>query len=184
MKKKLFLLSVMFFTVYNASFATVNQKLENINIQTVDSALLKQINLIKSQYKDIETNLKSYKKTVATIDGEEGSEASEVVKYFDNKLVKKIKVSSSGETGNLVEEYLFWEGKLIFYYSGESKYNMPVNAISNTRNIKVAGKIEKRYYFNNGSIIKYITTPSANISLRMLTKISTDIQNESKTLLR
>src|ERR1700761_1505761 len=127
MKKSLFFFSMIFFIVYNISFVKGNLKLENVNIQTVDSTLVKQINLIKIQYNDIETNLKSYKKTVANIDEEEGGEGSEVVKYTDNKLTKKIKVSSMGETGNLVEEYFFFEGKLIFYHSVESKYNMPVN---------------------------------------------------------
>ena len=60
---------------------------------------------------------------------------------------------------------------------------MPVNAISNPQNIRVVSKIEKRYYFNNRSIIKYITSPSTNISLHNLAKISQDIQNELKSLL-
>jgi hypothetical protein len=108
------------------------------------------VNFIKSQYAEINRNLKSYRREIKT-DPVETTEGNEVSLYFSGKEIKKIEAIYYGESGKLIEEYYFFNRELIFFYSADSHYIVPINVNASG---KVASVKEERYYFKNGRIFK------------------------------
>jgi len=63
--------------------------------------------------------------------------------------VMKMVATFFGETGKAVEEYYFWNGKLIFVFSVDNRYDKPLSG-------KVARKTEGRFYFKDDKLIKWL----------------------------
>jgi hypothetical protein len=107
------------------------------------------INFIKTQYAEINKNLKSYRRLIKT-DTVETNEGNEVVLFFSGTEIKKITSSYYGETGKKVNEYYFFNKKLIFNYTADYHYTVPISV--NSRG-KVASVKEGRYYFKNAKYL-------------------------------
>lgn len=138
------------------------------------------INFIKAQYADINATLKSDKKEVKE-DTIESTDGNEVALYFKADTIKKISVVYYGETGKALEEYYFFNKKLIFYYSVEYRYDVPIYV--NNGNVKIASKKEKRYYLNDDKIFLVKYSPRETISPAGFTKLSIETRKEADRLL-
>jgi len=113
---------------------------------TVDTA---KISFIKSQFAEINKNLKSYKKVEKT-DTIESTEGNEVLLYYKGNEIKKVAVTYYGETGKAIQEYYFFDKKLIFCYCVDYHYNRPFTVKGGG---KIASTTEERFYLDNGKIL-------------------------------
>jgi len=77
------------------------------------------------------------------------AEGGELVAYFHGPSVMKMVANFFGETGRSLEEYYFWNGQLIFELQTENRYDKPLSG-------KVVSKIEKRFYFKEDKMIRWI----------------------------
>src|ERR1700733_16186912 len=77
-----------------------------------NSADTAQVNFIKTQYTEINKNLKFYRKVVKT-DTAETTEGNEIRLYFNGDEIKKIEALYYGETGKVLNEYYFFNKKLM-----------------------------------------------------------------------
>jgi hypothetical protein len=113
---------------------------------TVDTA---KINFIKTQYADINKNLKSYKRIEKT-DTAETTEGNEVLLYYKGNEIKKIAAIYYGETGKALQEYYFYDKKLIFCYFADYRYDIPIYV--NNGKVKIVSPEEKRCYLDDGKL--------------------------------
>ena len=137
------------------------------------------VNFIKAQFTAINANLKSYKKVVKE-DTAQTTEGNEVRLYFKGDTIKKIVAEYYGETGKSLEEYYFFNKKLIFYYFREDHYKVPIYVNSS---VKIASTKETRYYLSNGKIFLVKLTPKATVSSFEYNKLSVETQKEAGRLL-
>ena len=77
------------------------------------------------------------------------------------------------------DEYYFSKDQLIFYYVSDEHYKVPMNVDAH---IVIASKDEKRYYFYNGSIIKYAHKAGKGPWFTDLKKSGEEILKETKRL--
>jgi len=140
------------------------------------SADTAKVNFIKTEYAEINKNLKSYKKIEKT-DTAETTEGNEVLLYYKGNEIKKIAAAYYGETGKALYEYYYSNKKLIFCYFADYHYNKPFN-------IKGGGKItstaEERFYLDNDKILMVKKRPSKS---DYFGEFPTDPQKEAKRLL-
>jgi hypothetical protein len=140
---------------------------------TVDTA---KMNFIKTQFAEINKNLKSYKRIEKT-DTAETTEGNEVLLYYKGSEMKKIAANYYGETGKALQEYYFFNKKLIFCYCVDYHYNKPFT-------IKGGGKItsttEERFYLDNDKILMVKKWPSVS---EYFSEFPTDPRKEAKRLL-
>ena len=137
------------------------------------------INFIRAQFALINKNIKSYKK-VDKEDTAETTEGNEVDLYYSRDTIKKISAEYFGETGKSLEEYYFYNNKLIFYYSLATHYKLPFYL---TKNPLIASKNEERYYFNNGAIVKYIYSQGKKIPANEANKTGIETLKEANRLM-
>jgi hypothetical protein len=138
-----------------------------------------QVNFIKTQYTEINNNLKSYRKVVKT-DTVETTEGNEIRLYFSGDEIKKIEALYYGETGKALTEYYFFNKKLMFCYLAEYKYDVSINA-SNGK-VKIISTKEKRYYFKNGIIFLVKLKPSISTKADM-NNLTISTRKESQRLM-
>jgi len=130
------------------------------------------INFIKTQFAEINKNLKSYKKIEKT-DTAETTEGNEVLLYYKGNEIKKITATYYGETGKALQEYYFFNKKLIFCYFVDYHYNKPFTVKGGG---KIASTTEERFYVDNDKILMVKKRPSKSV-------YPTDPQKEAKRLL-
>jgi hypothetical protein len=114
------------------------------------------INFIKTQYAEINKNLKSYKKIEKT-DTAETTEGNEVLLYYKGNEIKKIATTYYGETGKALYEYYFFNKKLIFCYFVDYHYNKPFYI---TGGGKITSTTEERFYLDNDKVLMVKKRPS------------------------
>ena len=107
------------------------------------------INFIKTQYAEINRNLNLYKKVVKT-DTTETTEGNEILLYYNGSEIKKITVTYYGETGKVLDEFYFFNNKLIFCYCTDYHYDASIN--STKGKVKVVSTTEERFYLHDGKI--------------------------------
>jgi len=106
------------------------------------------IDTIRQHYANINKSVPLYRRVKKNLSGFSG-EGGELVAYFHGPSVMKMVATFFGETGKAVEEYYFWNGKLIFVFSVDNRYDKPLSG-------KVARKTEGRFYFKDDKLIKWL----------------------------
>lgn len=103
---------------------------------------------IRQHYTDINRQVPTYKKVKKNLFGF-SAEGGTLIAYFHGPSIMKMTAVYFGETGRTSEEYYYWNGKLIFVFQKEDRYDKPLSG-------KVASSKENRYYFDNDKLIKWI----------------------------
>ena len=134
------------------------------------------INFIKTQFAEINKNLKSYKRIEKT-DTTETTERNEVLLYYKGKDIKRITATYYGETGKALQEYYFFDKKLIFCYCIDYHYNMPFTVKGGG---KIASTTEERFYLDNDKILMVKKRPTKS---EYFSEFPTDPQKEAKRLM-
>lgn len=106
------------------------------------------IETIRQHYASINKNVPLYRRVKKNLSGFSG-EGGELLAYFHGPSVMKMVATFFGETGKAVEEYYFWNGKLIFVFSTDNRYDRPLSG-------KIVKKTEGRFYFKDDKLIKWI----------------------------
>jgi hypothetical protein len=140
---------------------------------TVDTA---KISFIKTQFAEINKNLKSYKRIEKT-DTAETTEGNGVLLYYKGSEIKKIAATYYGETGKALQEYYFFNKKLIFCYCVDYHYNKPFDVKGGG---KIASTTEERFYLDNDKILMVKKRPSVS---EYFSEFPTDPRKEGQRLL-
>jgi uncharacterized protein YxeA len=107
-----------------------------------------QIQSIRQEYAKINRGLRKYRKVRKDLDGF-SAEGGELVAYFQGPNIVKIAATFYGESGKALEEYYYRDGKLIFVFRKDFRYNRPLSG-------KVVSTAENRFYFDNETLIRWI----------------------------
>ena len=100
----------------------------------------------------IKINKKDLNETSEFLGGE-SSEGGEMIKYYDNDNLVKIKSSYFGEMGNSTHEFYFNENGLMQAKQKTIEYNMPIY-IEESEEIKTTEDI---FYVKDDSVIKWVS---------------------------
>ncbi len=103
---------------------------------------------IRQHYASINKSIPLYRRVKKELSGFSG-EGGQLIAYFHGPSVMKMVATFFGETGKAVEEYYFWNGKLIFVLSTDNRYDKPLTG-------KVVRKSEGRFYFKDDKLIKWL----------------------------
>lgn len=114
------------------------------------------IETIRQHYASINKSVPLYRRVKKNLSGFSG-EGGEMVAYFHGPSVMKMVATFYGETGKAVEEYYFWNGKLIFIFSVDNRYDKPLSG-------KVVKKTEGRFYFKDDKLIKWLGGDGKEVS--------------------
>lgn len=106
------------------------------------------IQAIRQTYAATNRKLARYKKVRKDLSGF-STEGGELVAYFDGAAIVKIATTYYGEMGKSYEEYYYRDGKLIFVFRKESKYNRPLSG-------KMISTALSRFYFHDDKLIRWI----------------------------
>jgi hypothetical protein len=106
------------------------------------------IETIRQHYASINKNVPLYRRVKKTLSGFSG-EGGELIAYFHGPSVMKMVATFFGETGKAVEEYYFWNGKLIFVFTRSRGTDKPLSRESRQ-------KTEGRFYFKDDKLIKWL----------------------------
>ena len=106
------------------------------------------IETIRQQYANINQKVPSYRRVKKNLSGF-SAEGGQLVAYFHGPSVMKMVATFLGESGKASEEYYFWNGKLMFVFRTENRYDKPLSG-------KVVKKTENRFYFQDDKLIKWL----------------------------
>ena len=106
------------------------------------------IETIRQHYASINKSVPLYRRVKKNLSGFSG-EGGELIAYFHGPSVMKMVATFFGETGKAVEEYYFWNGKLIFVFSTDNRYDKPLSG-------KVVKKTESRFYFKDDKLVRWL----------------------------
>jgi len=130
---------------------------------------------ISEKYNYTRTNLSSFDTTAIDIWGE-STEGGQGIAFYENSKLKMIQVIWFGETGRNMIEYYFENGKLIFAFDQNFKYNRPIywdekKAVeSGDKEVFDSKKTtvkEDRYYFNNEVLFLWLDNQKNKMDLTM-----------------
>ena len=142
-----------------------------INGQSQDSL----INDIKAKYNYIKNNLSTFNTTKTEI-WSESTDGGQGIAYYSNDKLKLIEIIWFGETGKKIVEYCFDNGKLIFAFEQNFKYNRPIywdkkmakeNSDNEFFDPDKTLIIENRYYFNNEDLFLWLDNEKNNVDLTL-----------------
>ena len=106
------------------------------------------IQSIRQAYTRINRNTPRYRKVKKDLLGF-SVEGGELLAYFDGDSIMKMVARYYGETGRATDEFYFAEGKLIFVFRKEQRYDRPLSG-------KVVRNFENRFYFSGEKLIRWI----------------------------
>jgi hypothetical protein len=106
------------------------------------------IQTIRDRYATINKGTATHKSVKKKLSGFSAG-GGDLTAYFDGPKIMKIVASHLGESGKAVEEYYYWDDRLIFIYRKDSIYDSPSSG-------KVARTQENRFYFDNDRLIRWI----------------------------
>ena len=117
------------------------------------------IQTIRERYATINKSASAYKSVKKKL-SRFSAGGGDLIAYFDGQKIMKIVASHLGESGRAIEEYYYWDDRLIFIYRKDSIYDSPTSG-------KVARTEENRFYFDNNRLIRWIDenakqAPSSN----------------------
>jgi len=111
--------------------------------QTEEELILR----IREQFKTTNANLLTYEKIIKSIEGE-SLEGGVILLYRTDGDTVLMHCEFYGESGNLKEDYYFWNSLLYFVFTVREIYDYPNSNVIETE--------ENRYYFNNGKMIRWL----------------------------
>jgi len=114
------------------------------------------ISSIRRRYADINKNLAQYKVVKKELSGF-STEGGELIAYFDGPGIAKIAATYYGETGRSLEEFYYWDGKLIFVFRKQDSYDKPMSG-------KVVKTRENRFYFSNDELVRWINENAKQVA--------------------
>jgi hypothetical protein len=117
-------------------------------IRAADPSVEANIKTIRAKYAQIEKGLKDCRQVKRDLPGE-SAEGGELLAYFKDRSVEKLRATFFGESGKALEEYFFWNTELIFVFRVESHYTKPMSGV-----VKI--KSEERFYFSDGKLIRWL----------------------------
>jgi len=106
------------------------------------------IQAIRQQYAAINKGVRRYKRVKKELSGF-SLEGGEMIAYFDGPAIVKIVATHYGEGGRASEEYYYANGKLIFVFRKDYRYDRPLSG-------KVVTTQENRFYFHNDGLVRWI----------------------------
>src|SRR6266481_3690865 len=106
------------------------------------------IEVIRQHYAAINKNVTLYRRVKKDLSGY-SAEGGELIAYFHGPTIMKIAATFFGETGRSTEEYYYWDGKLIFVFRREARYDKPLSG-------KIVATKEIRLYFKDDKMIRWI----------------------------
>lgn len=118
------------------------------NIEAADSSIEEKIKAIRQRYSEVEGELKSCRQVKRDLP-DESAEGGELTGYFKHSSLRKLAAKLYGETGNVLEEYYFWDDQLFFVLRMETRYTAPNSG-------KVKNKTEERFYFADNKLIRWL----------------------------
>jgi len=121
-----------------------------------DSTVDEQVKTIRSRYEAVEKGLSRCKQVKRDLP-DESTEGGELTAYFSDQSLRKLAAKFYGETGQALEEYYFWDGRLFFVLRVESRYDKPLSG-------KVKTKSEERFYFTDGALIRWLDSRKKEVS--------------------
>jgi hypothetical protein len=113
-----------------------------------DSNVDEQVKTIRSRYDAVEKGLGGCKQVKRDLPGE-SAEGGELTAYFLDQSLRKLTAKFYGESGQALEEYYFWDGRLFFVLRVESHYDKPLSG-------NVKNKSEERFYFADDALIRWL----------------------------
>lgn len=108
----------------------------------------KEIQSIRQTYAATNRKLARYKKVKKDLSGF-SAEGGELIAYFEGPAIVKITATFYGEMGKSFEEYYYRDGKLVFVFRKESRYNRPLTG-------KIISTASSRFYFHDDKLIRWI----------------------------
>ena len=121
-----------------------------------DSTVDEQVKTIRSRYDAVDKDLSRCKQVKRDLP-DESTEGGELTAYFSDQALRKLAAKFYGETGQALEEYYFWDGRLFFVLRGESRYDKPLSG-------KVKSKSEERFYFADDALIRWLDPRKKEVS--------------------
>jgi hypothetical protein len=109
----------------------------------------------------------------------ESTEGGSVKAYKHNNEIIKIVYSVYGEMGKATDEYYFENGKLIFVFTQEFQYNMPMYMEES----KISKTIENRYYFYNEKLFLWLDPDKNEIDLNKAENTSQNLLEDVNKLI-
>jgi hypothetical protein len=76
-------------------------------------------------------------------------EGGELIAYFNGLRIVKMTAAYFGESGRAMEEYYYWNEKLIFVFRRDYTYDEPMTG-------KIVSTETNRFYFGNDRLIRWI----------------------------
>jgi hypothetical protein len=117
-------------------------------LQAGDLSVEEKIKAIRTRYNQIEKNLGHCRQVKRDLP-DESTEGGELTAYFSGQSLRKMSAKFYGETGRALEEFYFWQDRLIFVLRVESRYDKPLSGV-------VRSKSEERFYFDDGVLIRWL----------------------------
>jgi hypothetical protein len=140
MKKILALLAISFLSAYASVFALPPSVKALAAVDAIDT--------IRSRYTQINKNLSRYRKVKKELSGY-SAEGGALEAYFDGDSIRKIVANHYGESGRAVEEFYYWDERLIFVFRKDFRYDKPLSG-------RTVSSQENRFYFDNNRLIRWI----------------------------
>jgi hypothetical protein len=106
------------------------------------------IESIREHYAAINRKVPSYRKVKKELSGF-SAEGGQLLAYFHGPSIMKMVATFYGETGRAIEEYYYWEGKLIFVLQTDHRYDKPLSG-------KIVKTTENRFYFKDDKLLRWI----------------------------
>ena len=127
------------------------------------------IRSIRSEYKLINRADKR-STTVERVLPNYSEEGSILTGYYSGSVLRKIEAVFYGETGQAVEEFYFWHGRLIFVLRTDLFYNQPLGmAAARRTDVHGIRREQTRFYFNQGKLIRWLDANQTPVATEGIT---------------
>jgi hypothetical protein len=127
------------------------------------------VTVIDEQYKTIDERLNTFKMVEKEIYGE-ASIGGKIRMYQDKGETVLMHCEFYEQSGNIKSDYYFLNSQLYFVYKVEEVYSDPANG----EGIYVIETIENLYYFNDGTMIRWIDNNSEQIENNSIEFLDTE----------
>jgi hypothetical protein len=106
---------------------------------------------IRAQFAEIEREAPTYRRTTHELQGF-SLEGGKLVGFYRGSELRKLAAHHYGESGEATEEYYFSNGRPVFIYVVDSRYDELLSG-------RVRYRTEDRYYFDGGRLVRRVHTP-------------------------
>lgn len=127
------------------------------SLRAADSSVEEKVKAIRAKYAEIEKGLKGCRQVKREV-LDESAEGGELTAYFEDSNLRKLSVRLFGETGNVLEEFYFAEGKVIFVFRGDTRFTAPNSGA-------VMSKTEQRFYFAEDKLIRWLNPEKKDVTI-------------------